>query len=45
MYWGEAARSVGYFLDRPFAEKTAWATDPWSDDLRRALKQVLDVIR
>lgn len=36
MFWNEKAVSLGYFFDRPFAERRAWVVDPWSDDLRRA---------
>ncbi len=36
MYWHEEAASIGYFFDRPFANRQAWVVDPWSDDLSRA---------
>jgi spermidine dehydrogenase len=36
MFWNEKAVSLGYFFDKPFAEKRAWVVDPWSDALRRA---------
>lgn len=36
MFWDEGASSLGYYFDTPFASKSAWVIDPWSDDLRRA---------
>lgn len=36
MFWNENGTSLGYFFDKPFAERRAWVVDPWSDDLRRA---------
>lgn len=36
MYWNEEATSLGYYFDKPFADKRAWVVDPWSDQLKRA---------
>jgi spermidine dehydrogenase len=36
MFWNENGASLGYFFDKPFAERRAWVVDPWSDGLRRA---------
>jgi spermidine dehydrogenase len=36
MFWAENDVSLGYYFDKPFAERRAWVVDPWSDHLRRA---------
>jgi spermidine dehydrogenase len=36
MFWNEAAASLGYYFDKPFADRRAWVVDPWSDGLKRA---------
>jgi len=35
MFWNEAGASLGYYFDRPFAERRAWVVDPWTDRLKR----------